>query len=222
MKQHQRLIIKLVVVLVIFITGLNLHNTIYAQSPAPTSTENVHIYWAFSIYAEPDFQSERIASFDPQTVNILYRSDNGWALICTAFGDSWVYLNANMRFIDRRMGLFEHKEDEFHTSIVSPQVVTVLEREGRWLEIETWIGPMWLYLDFVPPTHELDNLLSRFGNDLSVYFENLETGFVYRYNADRVYFSASVPKASFALYIYQKAERGETDLDSIHTFIRAD
>lgn len=70
--------------------------------------------------------------------------------------------------------------------------------------------------------HELDTLLSRFGNGLSVYFENLETGFVYRYNTARRYFGASISKAPFALYIYQKAERGEIDLDETLTFTYAD
>jgi len=76
-----------------------------------------------------------------------------------------------------------------------------------------------------PPIHainELDEMLRRHGNYLSVYFENLETGFVYQYNADRVYFSASVPKAFFALHIYLLAERGVVDLDSVHSFTYAD
>jgi len=90
------------------------------------------------------------------------------------------------------------------------------------LKIDTWLGEKWISLNFVPPTYELDRLLSRFGNNLSVYFENLETGFVYRHNADRVYFSASVPKAFYALYIYQLAEQGKTDLDSIITYTSAD
>ena len=124
--------------------------------------------------------------------------------------------------INRTMGLFANKGDETHTAILSPQEVIVLAREDNWLQIATWIGPMWVNLDFSPPVNELDALLRRFGNNLSVYFENLETGFSYRYNADRVYFSASVPKASFALYIYQKAERGEVDLDSTVTFLRQD
>ena len=67
---------------------------------------------------------------------------------------------------------------------------------------------------FPPPTGALDAALARHGNRVSVYFENLETGFVYQHNADRVFTAASVVKAPFSLYIYEKAERGETDLDS--------
>jgi len=75
---------------------------------------------------------------------------------------------------------------------------------------------------FSPPVDNLDWLMDRFGDYLSVYYENLETGFVYRHNADREYFSASVPKAIFALYIFQKAERGEVDLDGTVTFLYED
>ncbi|MCL2285825.1 MAG: class A beta-lactamase-related serine hydrolase [Firmicutes bacterium] len=73
-----------------------------------------------------------------------------------------------------------------------------------------------------PPTYELDALLIRHGDYLSVFFQNIETGFTYTYNADRVYFSASVPKAVYALYLFQLAEKGIICLDSIHTFTYAD
>jgi len=66
---------------------------------------------------------------------------------------------------------------------------------------------------FPPPMDTLDELLSRHGNNLSVYFKNLDTGFVYLHNADRIYMGASVPKAPFSLYIYQKAEAGEIELN---------
>jgi len=99
-----------------------------------------------------------------------------------------------------------------------PQLVHILDQDGDWLQITTCFGPKWLNLNFTPPTYELDTLLQRHGNNISVYFKNLETGFVYRYNADRVYHGASVPKATFSMYIYQKADRGETNLDSRHRF----
>ena len=68
----------------------------------------------------------------------------------------------------------------------------------------------------------LDNLLARHGSDISVYFENIETGFTYSFNADRVYFSASVPKAMYALYLFKLAERGRLDMNSKHEFTYGD
>ena len=124
--------------------------------------------------------------------------------------------------VNRTTGLFAYKGDEVHIAVVSPQVVIVLDRDENWLQISSWLGPMWINLDFSPPVCELNTLLARFGNNLSVFFENLETGFMYGYNSDRIYFSASVPKASFALYIYQKAEQGEIDLNNTTTFLGRD
>jgi len=65
---------------------------------------------------------------------------------------------------------------------------------------------------FPPPTDTLDELLARH-NNLSVYFKNLDTGFTYLHNADRIFMGASVPKAPFSLYIYQKAEEDGVELD---------
>lgn len=130
--------------------------------------------------------------------------------------------------ITQRFSVFE--EPDFNSRMLGnfePQQVVIFEQYGDWslviLLISHEVG--WIFTptdNLHTHTQELDQLLRRFGDSLSVYFENLETGFVYRYNAERVYFSASVPKASFALYIYQKAERGETNLDSVHTFTTAD
>ena len=81
---------------------------------------------------------------------------------------------------------------------------------------------MWANLNFTPPTADLDDLLSYFGDTISVYFENLETGFIYRHNPNQIYMSASILKAPFALYILELAEQGETNLDNIYTFLSED
>jgi len=120
------------------------------------------------------------------------------------------------------MGIFRYKGDTAMVTAISPQTVVVLEQYGDWLQIETWLGSMWLYINFMPPTHDLHAALARFDSNLSIYYENLATGFVFRHNADRVYFGASLSKASFALHIYQMAERGEVDLGVAITFTAAD
>ena len=184
--------------------------------------EQHEITWPFYIYREPDFRAERITRLAPQTVDALFTSADGWALIETSHGEHWAYLSANRQFLDRTTGLFVSRESTDMDGYIRAQVVHVLEEDGTWMKIETEQGPRWIDREFVPPTYELDTLLQRHGNYVSIYFENLETGFVYRHNAERVYFSASVPKAAYALYIYQQAEAGEVDLDNELTYTEAD
>ena len=93
---------------------------------------------------------------------------------------------------------------------------------GVPLQIETPPGPTRVYPDCIPPIHELTELLQRHDPSLSVYFRNLETGFVFRHNADEVHFSASLPKAVYALYLFHLAEQGLIDLDSRKVFTWAD
>jgi beta-lactamase class A len=71
-------------------------------------------------------------------------------------------------------------------------------------------------------TAELAEFMAQFGDTVSVHFENLATGFVFQHYADRVFFGASATKAPFALYIYDKARRGLTNLDAVLTFTEAD
>ncbi|MCL2843696.1 MAG: stalk domain-containing protein [Oscillospiraceae bacterium] len=175
--------------------------------------------WTFSIYSEPNFRAKRVATFGPQTVSVLEVNSDGWGLVSTYRGNHWVYLRSNRRFIERTTGLFEHRGAASHTASIPPQIVNILAVEGRWMQISTWLGPRWIHLDFTPPTGTLDALLSRHGNNISVYFENIETGFIYRYNPGRVYISASVTKAPFSMYLYQRADRGEINLDTRHRFL---
>jgi D-alanyl-D-alanine carboxypeptidase len=195
---------------------------VYIEPAATFNEDYAHIPWVFSTYAEPDFRSQRMAFFSPQYIDITYEREDGWALINTTDGEHWAHLRYNMHYINRPMGIFSNRGDVHMVSVINPQVVAVLAREGRWLHIETWLGPKWINLDFTQPVRDLDRLLARFGDNLAVYFENLETGFVYGHNADRVFFGASVSKAAFALYIYEMAERGEVDLSDRLTFTSAD
>ena len=142
-----------------------------------------HIEWLFTAYTEPDFTADQVASFHPQAVTILYEGADGWAQIYTAYGDAWVYLPGNLLYLRRVVGLFEEAPlDGYatgsHIDVITPQLVRVLDQDGYWLQIESWLGPMWVDLNFKPPTTELDAIISRFGNNVSVFYENLETGFI--------------------------------------------
>ncbi|MCL2568817.1 MAG: class A beta-lactamase-related serine hydrolase [Oscillospiraceae bacterium] len=106
----------------------------------------------------------------------------------------------------------------------SPQIAHALYTEhgihGAHLQSELMPAP--IYTNFTPPTDALTELLQRHGYGLSVYFQNLETGFVFAYNADHIHFSASLPKAVYAFYLFHLAEQGLLDLDSRQTYTWAD
>jgi peptidoglycan/xylan/chitin deacetylase (PgdA/CDA1 family) len=111
----------------------------------------LHINWMFSVYREPDFRAERVTGFNPQYVSVLSETDDGWAMISTYLGELWTNLNENRRFIDRDMALYKNPGDSRPTAFISPQVVNVLAEDGYWLQVETWLGPMWLRMPAIPP-----------------------------------------------------------------------
>jgi len=81
---------------------------------------------------------------------------------------------------------------------------------------------MWIDLDFQPPIYILEDYMRQFGNTVSVFYENLESGFTFAHNADQVFFGASATKAQFGLYIYMKTERGMANMYDVHTYLSAD
>lgn len=52
---------------------------------------------------------------------------------------------------------------------------------------------------------------------ISIYFEDIQSGYSYSYNADRKYFIASLIKAPYCMYLYELAEQGKCDLNEIIT-----
>ena len=209
-----------------FLPTLPTQTPVQSSDPEQDTAMRRNIPWMFNIYAEPSFHAQRITSFMPQDVTVLEERDDGWALIETADGAAWAHLYNNMRLLDRVMGLFEQVYSDGETAdyvdLIPPQLVNVLYQDGNWIQVDTWLGPKWINLDFTPSTAELDTFMAQFRGTISVFYENFETGFVYMYNPDRVFFGASAIKAPYALWVYLQAEAGHTDLNSLHTFTSGD
>ena len=112
-----------------------------------------------------------------------------------------------------------------HMGTFPPQYVTVLaeaEEQPEWVQISTYRGPLWVNLGVQPPIEELEAFMAQFGNTVSVFYENFETGFVFSHNGEQVYFGASATKAPFALYIYKKTEQGQASMYDVHSYQRSD
>ena len=130
---------------------------------------------------------------------------------------------APLRFyIPQTTALFHNMHDETFSATISPQWVYVAEINGDWLQVGTAFGLRWIYLNFTPPTYELDAYFRQYGNSLAVFYKNIATGFTYTFNPDRVFFGASVPKLNHALYVYTLAERGYIYMDTMRPYTRAD
>jgi len=187
-------------------------------SESDTQDNLRHIPWRFVTYDEPSFTANVIGDFNPQYVR--YHEDNGygWIAITTYRGAEWVYAEANLRRTPRLLGIHENMGDTAYVDLITPQLVRVLQQDGRWLQIETHLGARWVNLDFEPPTAALHSALQAHGNRVSVLYMNLDTGFTFTYNLGRVFFGASTNKIYSAIYIYTLAERGYISMDDIHTY----
>jgi len=109
--------------------------TIFTGCGMAQADDGVHdITWSFLTYVEPDFQAEVKGSYDPQPVTIIQLNDDGWAQISTYNGDGWVYINQNKRYLPRNTMVYD---DKLGSPIfrIEPQVVTILEQDGDWIQI---------------------------------------------------------------------------------------
>ena len=119
------------------------------QPPAAPQPDRHYIAWQFITYLEPNFRAAKQESYPAQTVTVIRREEDGWAQITTASGDRWVYLRANMRYVEKTVYLYDRPSGT-RGDRIDPQVVTILAQEGDWYQISTWQGSRWIYLGAGP------------------------------------------------------------------------
>jgi len=104
------------------------------------------------------------------------------------------------------------------------QPVEVVEYGVRdWVNVATVDGSMgWVNMRHTPDFGELGRFFDRLGRNISVFYKNLDTGFTYVHNPDRVFFAASFSKMTHAFYSYKMAERGWLEMYDYHIFSGAD
>ena len=179
-----------------------------------------YVPWEFTTYDRRDFKGVKIEKFSPQLVEIGKIDKEGWAELLGT--NSYVNVKNNMEYVPKTVALHDNMGDEAFTDVIHPQLVNVQRRSGNWLEIDTYMGSKWINLDFVPPTSELDEFMAKYGNTVSVFYENIESGFTYGYNENKAYFGASAIKAPYVLWLFELAEEGKANLDEVHAYTAAD
>lgn len=109
------------------------------------------------------------------------------------------------------------------TARLSSQHVLIVEQAADgWAMIKAGEDSGWINLEFSPAICTLDDFFAPLGNNIAIYFKNLDTGFTYVHNPDRVFFGASLSKSNHALYTYTLMERGLADIYQRHIFTYRD
>jgi hypothetical protein len=188
--------------------------------PAEFFKRPIYMPYSFGGYKNPDFDSEPAGYYSPQFVSVLRIREDGWVLIHTNSGPQWANLKGDpgLRRISRVMGVYDNAGDETEVGFIKPQAVKVISRQENWELIETWLGEKWINLDSTPSVAALDDFIKQYNKSVSVYYENIRDGFVYKYNENKAYNAASVIKAPYCLYIYDLAEKGLADLSASHVY----
>lgn len=184
----------------------------------------LHMAWPFYVYAEADFFALRLGASAQGDVEVL-EEQGDWALIPWGNGRGWIYTAADKFHHAGEIMLFDAPDGK--PMRVSGGMLRVLRRTDGWLEVENlgranWAAG-WLNPNVVsPPTADLEEFMALFGDNFSLYFHNLESGFTFAHNAEQVFFGASATKAFYALYIYKLAAAGTINLEAESVFTEAD
>ncbi|GHV40173.1 hypothetical protein FACS189490_04980 [Clostridia bacterium] len=124
----------------------------------PPEDITYYIPWEFIAYETPDFMARQICNYSPRTISVLKDNGEGWALIDTYYGEGWVNYKKNARYINKYMGLFDQKVGNVLLAVIEPQIVTIVDKDGIWLKIKTWMGDKWIdsTKDFFKPKAKID------------------------------------------------------------------
>ncbi|MCL2169795.1 MAG: class A beta-lactamase-related serine hydrolase [Defluviitaleaceae bacterium] len=131
--------------------------------------------------------------------------------------ESLAYPELSTIYLSRPLGVFDYYGDE-HIGLLGPGYFELVDLNGAWAQVLDDGGiQRQVYLNFWPSTRVLTEFFRGLPYDVSIYYTNIETGFTFGFRDNVTYTSASLNKASHALYVYHLAEIGATDLSRIHT-----
>lgn len=109
-----------------------------------------------------------------------------------------------------------HQPEEEPLALTEAQVEELDGMLAAWAETETLVD--------VREKDEEGNLIgdepkmeARGGQDVAVWFYDVESGAEYAYNTEHKFIYASLMKAPYATYLYQLADVGECDLEELFT-----
>ncbi|KGP89863.1 hypothetical protein N780_09430 [Pontibacillus chungwhensis BH030062] len=110
----------------------------------------VKVEGEWSLYNEPTITSESVGVVKNQEVIAIGAKSDGWLKINTPTGDRW--LNQMIKKTpERELNLIERtvlygQPDESSTTYgsLSPQSVTVVDQNGDWYQINTYLGQKWV------------------------------------------------------------------------------
>ncbi|MCL2350016.1 MAG: class A beta-lactamase-related serine hydrolase [Defluviitaleaceae bacterium] len=184
-----------------------------------------HIFEDFALHERPDFSAPVLGMHAPRLVQILDQQGNGWAQVVfyeNFYEDiliaGWTFLPPlDTIYLPRPMAYFANLDDARHAGLIGPGYFEVLESRMNWVYIVSEGTPLWVDLGFWPDEGALVDFFENFPYAVSVHYYNINTGFTFNHNEHTVYTSASLNKASHALYVYHLAEQGLADLNTIHT-----
>jgi len=119
-----------------------------------------------------------------------------------------------------------YEETDLRSQVVErfdAQNVLILEYGwGDWVLVEVNNRRGWMDMRHTPALCALDEFFTPLGRNVGVFYMNLDTGFIYIHNPDRIFFAASLSKSNHALYAYMLAELGYLDMYQIHTYTSRD
>ena len=114
-------------------------------------------------------------------------------------------------------------------TVNTDDVYTIFEY-GGWILVDTPYGRGWIHYSLpsavsspdMSAVFGLHYVMSRFTQGHAIYFYNIESGWSFNINGHRDFFSASIAKAAFSLFIFQEAEAGRVDLNERLMYIEED
>jgi len=121
---------------------------------------------------------------------------------------------AIIAFLLGLIGLIAYGRESVVEPTVIPFAMDIIMDLNELEETSYTMPPTCDALDFTP----IYSAIERYGDGVAIYFENLETGCIFRHNAEQNFFAASTAKAPYALWLYTLAEQGVIDLDGTVSF----
>lgn len=117
---------------------------------------NVNIPFDFTTYTTPSTLSSTVANHTSSDVELVAVKGGNWWNVNIDGVSQWLYTNNKLIYTSNNLAMYDNISDKNVLDIVTPQVLKVLGEENGYIQIESYLGSLWIDGDGISKTLKKD------------------------------------------------------------------
>lgn len=114
------------------------------KSTSLNTSTSVDIPFSFNTYSSAFSMDSAINTYEPRSVELLSVEEGGWWKVNIDGKNEWLYTQNKLTYADKYQPIYDSPTDLNIVGYITPQTLSVLDEQGDYIKIATWLGESWV------------------------------------------------------------------------------